>query len=77
MNKSMKITERTREILRAEKAVREKSNTFVSMVSLMEEAVVFAFTVEQLTTKTPMSLSEEDPSLGQLESSPSEPRSAV
>ena len=60
MNKSMKITERTREILRAEKAAREKSNTFVSMVSLMEEAVVFAFTVERLTTIT--SVSPESPS---------------
>ena len=74
MNKSMKITERTREILRAEKAAREKSNTFVSMVSLMEEAVVVCFgeptdgqarqIQANFTMKTPMSLSEEAPSPG-------------
>lgn len=40
MNQSMKITEKTRAILRAEKLKRETSDSFVSMTSLMEEAVV-------------------------------------
>lgn len=43
MNKSMKITEKTRAILRKEKNRRETSDTFVSMTSLMEEAVKACF----------------------------------
>jgi len=40
MNKSMKITEKTRQILREEKNRRETSGTFVPMTALMEEAVI-------------------------------------